>query len=382
MKKIAIISTHPIQYQVPLFKYLNKKNFNINVFFASNHGVNAKKKDHEFLRKIKWDIDKDMLSGFNYKFSKNQKNNINDFKLNFKNLENELFRGDYKFIIIMGWNNLFYLSAIYFALKYKIKIILRVETNLLFKINPLKKIIKYFILKQLFKKISYFLSIGKLNKLFYLYHGVPIKKIFDAPYFVDNSFFKKKTNFNKIKKTLKIENKKVVLFVGKLIERKNPLEFLKLAKMYKSNNKVKFLMIGDGILKKKCSDFIKEENLLNTSIIGFVNQKNLVTYYQSSDLLVMPSYYETWGLAINEAFASNTPVICSSNCSAAKDLIIYGKTGFTYQIGELEDLFNKTQKILENKEVSKKMKLNIKKKIKLFSLEKTANSILKIINEK
>ena len=56
MKKLAIITTHPIQYQIPLFKNLKKYNIEPIVFYASRHGL-KKTQDHEFLQKIKWDID-------------------------------------------------------------------------------------------------------------------------------------------------------------------------------------------------------------------------------------------------------------------------------------------------------------------------------------
>ena len=70
MKKLAIITTHPIQYQIPLFKSLKKKGIKFKVFFASKHGVVKNKIDPEFLRKVKWDINSDMLKGYESKFSK------------------------------------------------------------------------------------------------------------------------------------------------------------------------------------------------------------------------------------------------------------------------------------------------------------------------
>ena len=53
-----------------------------------------------------------------------------------------------------------------------------------------------------------------------------------------------------------------------------------------------------------------------------INQKKLREYYKISNLLVITSFYETWGLTINEAFASNLPVICSENWITGLTLII------------------------------------------------------------
>ena len=84
MKKLAIITTHPIQYQVPLFKALQKKKIDTHVFFASKHGLQKKHLDHEFLVKIKWDINTKLLDGYTSYFPKKQKYKINNFKLSFQ----------------------------------------------------------------------------------------------------------------------------------------------------------------------------------------------------------------------------------------------------------------------------------------------------------
>ncbi len=150
---------------------------------------NKKETDPEFLRKIKWNINSNLIQGYESKFSKIQKYKINDFRLNYYKIEKQLINGNYNYILILGWNNLYYLRVIRYAIKENIKIILRVETNLESTKNFFKKIIKNILLRFFFKKVSYFLSIGKLNKKFYLNHGVPNKKILPAPYFVDNKFF-------------------------------------------------------------------------------------------------------------------------------------------------------------------------------------------------
>ena len=208
------------------------------------------------------------------------------------------------------------------------------------------------------------------------------KKILPAPYFVDNDFFNLRLNKSMIKKKLQLKEKKIILFVGKLIKRKNPFEFLKLAELNKNNPNFHFLVIGDGILKRKCTEYIKSCNLKNITLVGFVNQKKLREYYKISDLIIITSLYETWGLTINEAFAANVPVVCSKSCGASIDLVENGKTGFIYKTGNVNFLNKKIKLILNNKKLSSEMIKNIKIKIKNYSLKQTLNSIYKILNEK
>lgn len=380
MKKLAIITTHPIQYQVPLFKNLKKYNLKPIVFFASKHGID-KKFDHEFLNMISWDINSNLLSGYKSYFSNNQKYSVNDFRLSFKNIEKILLKENIDFILVLGWNNIHYLKSIYYSYKHKFQIILRVETNLYSTKSLLKKIIKKIFLRFFFNLFDKFLYIGKLNKNFYLKNNVPLKKLVSAPYFVDNEFFDLKISKFKVKKKLKIKEKKVVLFVGKLLSRKNPLEFIRLAEKFRNKNDIIFLVIGSGEMKKECQEYIKKKELKNILLMGFVNQKQIREFYWISDLLVVPSYYETWGLNINEAFASKTPVICSYNCGASVDLVEQGKTGFKYRVGDLSDLYKKTYKILNNQKLYKMMIKKIKIKIEKYNVDKTLKSINKIINE-
>ena len=89
-------------------------------------------------------------------------------------------------------------------MRNKKKLILRAENNLKQKNSLLTKIVKIILFRIFFKFFDYFLSIGKLNKEFYLSYGVKKYKIYNAPYFVDNDFFKIKINKKLIKKKLKL----------------------------------------------------------------------------------------------------------------------------------------------------------------------------------
>jgi glycosyltransferase involved in cell wall biosynthesis len=381
MKKIAIITTHVIQYQVPLFKILQDKNIKADIFFASKHGLRSIHKDHEFKIKFNWDAGKDYLKGYQSYFPKKQKSKINDFKLSFEGIEKIIKKNSYDALILLGWSNLHYLNAFWIAKKNNIKIILRAENNLEQKTFFIKAYIKFFILKFFFKHIDFFLSIGKLNNKFYVHHKVKKKKILKAPYFVDNAFFDKKKNTG-FKKKSEYDKKKLILFVGKLINRKRPLDFLKLAKLNSTDQSLHFIMIGDGNLKKKCKEFIKNKKMKNVTLVGFINQKELSQYYSIGDLFVMTSDYETWGLTINEAMAANIPVICSNKCGAHHDLIKNNKTGYTYVCGDISDLNKKLKLLINNKKLLTKMKHNTKKIISRFTAKKTAEAIKIILNDK
>ena len=376
-RKLGIFTTHPIQYQVPLFKTLERsKNIDPYIFYASNHGIKPKI-DKGFNKKFAWDID--LLSGYKHKFIGSYNNNVNSFLLNSNKIKKEIVKSNFDATIIFGWNNIFYLKSIIFSFFYSKKLILRVENNLLKKENLLKKFLKKVFLFLFFKCFDYFLYIGKQNYEFYCRNGVSKKKLFPAPYFVDNNFFKKKN------KKFNTKTKKEVIFIfsGKFIERKKPMDILKaLNSPTLKKYSYKFIFLGEGKLKKKCIEFCKKNNLTNVLFLGFVNQKQISKYYNLSDVVVMPSEYETWGLSVNEAMASGCACLVSKETGCSKNLVRtkgISQNGLIFDSGDIKTLSLKIKYFIDNKNKISKWKKNSVNIINKYTLNETINSIKKII---
>ena len=376
-KKIGIFTTHPIQYQVPLFRSLRKeKNIDSYIFYASDHGLKSKT-DKEFNKKFAWNVN--LTSGYKYKFIGSKNSNVNSFFLNSNKIKEEIIEAGFDATIIFGWNSIYYLKSIIYSLFYSKKVVLRVENNLCKKENLYKRFLKKIFLFLFFKLFDHFLYIGKHNYEFYRRNGVEKKKLLPSPYFVDNNFFELKSK----KKNYKKKNKLVFIFSGKFIERKKPLDILKaLTSPILKKYNYKFIFLGDGVLKKNCIQFCKKNNLKNILFLGFVNQKEIVKYYNLSDVIVMPSEYETWGLSINEAMASGCACIVTKETGCAKDLVkTKGKNqnGLIFDCGDISSLAFKIKYFLDNKKIISRWKKNSISIIKEYSLNKTVNSINKII---
>lgn len=100
-----------------------------------------------------------------------------------------------------------------------------------------------------------------------------------------------------------------LLFVGRLAEQKNPLEFLEIVRELKNMNvPVKARMLGQGVLKEKCQDYISNYRLDDcVTMQGFVDCP--YDYMNEGEILVMPSRWEGFGLVAVEALAFGMPVI-------------------------------------------------------------------------
>ena len=388
-KNLFFINTHPIQYFAPLYKFIESKNyFNQKIFFLSDHGVSGEF-DKEFNSSFKWDIP--ILDGYKFEFLKNNSFNPGVYKGFFGIVNYSIFKKIYSIkkksiIVIHGWSPISCFFSIIISKLFGHITCLRAETplshelhNSKLKIFFRKIILKFF----LFRFIDFFLFIGNQNKKFYEFYGVDRKKLIFTPYSVDNNRFSKlyksnKHNKNNIKIDLGFDiNQKILLFSGKLIEKKNPIDLLN-AVIKLNNNNLHVLFLGDGILREKIDHLAEQHNFKNYTITGFVNQSEIHNYYLISDLFIMCSGIgETWGLSTNEAMNFGLPIILSNLTGSSSDLV--KNNGYIFKTGNIKELAQKIKLFFESSnDQTKKMSKNSIKIINEYSYSKILRGLKNI----
>ena len=358
---LIIVATHPIQYQVPIWKELAKRsNIDFEVLYLTSHGVEPSY-DIQFGKTIKWDID--LLEGYPSRFSEvhcpKKITNFWSAKLP-KDFKSKIKSRETTHILLLGWNvRAFIEIAMLSSMKRKF-FWLRAESNDL-KVNQslIKNNFKKLFLKYFFSRIDRFLTIGKANKRLYENFGITNSKFYSAPYCIENRRFEfqaklNQKNRNSIRNYWNIKsNSFCILFVGKFIAKKRPgdiIEAVESLKKIDPYNKYHILFVGTGTLEgdlKKNSNVVFENNnkvgsnslFPTASFTGFVNQSKISEAYVAADLLVLPSEAdETWGLVVNEAMASGLPCVASDACGSSEDLVEEINPQFRYPLGEIESL--------------------------------------------
>ena len=381
--KLAILVSHPIQYQCPFFKMLvQEANIDLTVLFCSDWGLKTYH-DEKFGQSFKWDIP--LLDGYKYKFLKNISplpNVSTFFGLINREIIDELKNNKYDVIWIHGWSNFTNWIAIITAFKLNIPILMRGETNLLQELALVKNFIKKLILKALFNKISGFLSIGIYNTQFYKAYGIPVKKIFFVPYTVNNEFFISKAD-ELIPRKLELKEKygipkdlSVILFSGKLIDNKKPVDLLKAYEIVSKEIKAALVYAGDGELRDEMEHYIKTHNLKNVYLMGFKNQMELPEFYAIADIFVLPSRFEPWGLVVNEAMCFSLPVIVSDQVGAGGDLVKGEKNGYIFPAGDIKALSNFLKDLLKDETKQLKFGQNSKEIINKWSYKEDTIGIV------
>ena len=372
--RLAVIITHAIQYQVPLYKEFTKhSNIDINVYYFCKWGSHEYY-DPQLGKKMKWDVP--MLDGYKYKFLLNLSpldTPDKFFGLINPGIIKELVLNKYDAVIIHGYAIFSYLLAYLGAWISGTPILFRGEVVQRDNRSFMKSLIKDMFLKILFKNTGAFLSIISKSTDFYKHYGVPDNKIYYAPYSVDNDYFtiesqKWRDDKGRIKAELGYEkDQPLILFVGKLVERKRPFDLLD-------------AFVGDGKLKTELKMFCNNEKLYNVRFTGFINQAELPKYYGISDIFVLPSTSdEVSPVVINEAMCCGLPVVVSDDIPSAGDYVKNGINGYIYTSGDVEELSQILKELLTNLSNNHIMGIASSNLIAKFGNEQTLNTISKAI---
>ena len=384
-KKLAIITTHPIQYNAPLFQLLNERgNIDLKVFYTWGQSKEGPLYDPGFNKTFAWDIP--LTEGYIHEFIKNISNKPGTksfFGIINKGLIKNIKKYDPDAILIFGWSFYSHLKLIiHFA--GKAKIIFRGDSTLLNEPNhfSIKKLLRRIFLKWVYSHVDYSLYVGKANKDYFIAHGLRNNQLHFAPHAIDNLRFigdddllNEKASKWRIKLGFAKENI-VLLFAGKLEYVKAP-DILIREFLSTTSQNLRLLIVGNGEMESNLREMASNDNRI--VFLDFQNQKTMPILYRMADIFVLPSRSETWGLAINEAMSSGRPVIVSDKVGCHLDLVQRRITGFIFNSSKPEEL-TRIMDELSSKEMLNEMGLQAKQKTLEYNYEKTCKTIEQILN--
>lgn len=147
-------------------------------------------------------------------------------------------------------------------------------------------------------------------------------------------------------------DRKAFLFLGQLIHRKG-VDLLLKAFSNISNENWCLIIVGSGELKAELENLVKKLNISEERILFYpsVNSDEICNILKISDVFVLPSRNDGWGVVLNEAASLEKPIIASDTVGAAWHLIEDGLNGYKFRSDNFKDLQNKME-IYTNEEVS------------------------------
>ena len=180
----------------------------------------------------------------------------------------------------------------------------------------------------------------------------------------------------------KKDEKTNIIWVGRFIKEKHPEDVIKLAKKLKTNGyKFQIKMLGNGVLFEKTKKQIDKYNLNKEIIlVGSVSSDKVRKYMEKANIFICTSdRTERWGVVLNEAMNSGCVSIAYKNIGAVPFLIKNNENGFSYS--NFKDMYNKTVKVIDNKELQEKIGKNAYREIaEVWTAKNAANNLELLIN--
>ena len=385
--RILLVSSHPVQYASPLFRQMAAHpRLQITVAYCSLQGAESGL-DPEFGCDVKWDVP--LLDGYPWMQLRNWSRRPGLGR--FCGLVNPSLwkiisqRSHDAVVIYTGYRYASFWIALAAAKLARVPILFGTDASSLRARDGArwKALVKRYLWPWFFRTADQMIvpSTATFNLMMSL--GFPNERLTMTPFVVDNHWWESETarlDREEVRAKWSLPADSVVVaFCAKLQPWKRPLDMLRaFAKISATNS---FLLVaGDGPLRK---DMESEAAALGVAervrMLGFVNQTQLPSVYRASDVFVLPSDYEPFGLVVNEAMLCGCAVAVSDRVGAGPDLVQAGITGFVFPCGDVESLAQILRELADDPARIQTLGVAASKRMQTWSFSEHVSGLLEAI---
>jgi glycosyltransferase involved in cell wall biosynthesis len=342
--RLAVVTSHPIQYNAPWFRFIARHAIpDLRVFYLWNGGVSSTF-DHGFGRDVRWDIP--LLDGYQYEMVDNRSRNPGTRSpsgLHNPKLSRRLAAFHPDAILFFGYHYRTCYQFLVSRRRPRVPLLFRGDSHRLAGDHRAFPGLRRAWTRAVFREFSAFLFVGAANRAYFKSHGVPDDHLFRAPHAVDNErFWADPEAAGREASRMKAEyginpTSRVILFAGKFESKKRPADLIAAFRRLELP-RTTLVFVGSGELENSLRAHAGDRR--DIVFIPFQNQAAMPGVYMLGDVFVLPSYGpgESWGLAVNEAMCMSRPVIVSTHVGCAQDLVEPGRNGLVFEAGDVEDL--------------------------------------------
>lgn len=275
---------------------------------------------------------------------------------------------DFDRIIICGYAHPTELLALAYLKLRRIPYVMEVDGGLIREDGKLQKLVKTWAVRG----AELYLSSGKPTTEYLVHYGADESRVRCYPF---ASWFASELPSSvptlqdrySCRAELGMQEEKIVLSIGQFIPRKGFDVLLKAAKDLPKN--VGVYIVGSEPTQEYIA--LREElNLKNVHFVGFQAKESLSKFYTASDLFVLPTREDIWGLVINEAMAFGLPIVTTDRCVAGLELVREGVNGYIVPADDAQALTNAMKTAIDNE--SDAMRLSAFHAISGYTIENMA----------
>jgi glycosyltransferase involved in cell wall biosynthesis len=287
-------------------------------------------------------------------------------------------------ILCGGYNYVASWQALWWARAHKVPFLLWSESNA----KDLRRghAVIEFLKSSFLRKCSGFVVPGRAAQE-YLCADKKIMEgaLFTAPNAVDNDLFAAgasaaRQNAAALRRELGLP-KRYFLFTGRLVREKGVFELLSAyAKLNESiRGQVGLVLVGDGVSRRQLEQQATSISPGAIKFAGFAQREQLAIYYGLAEMLVLPTYADTWGLVVNEAMACGLPVILSQSAGCASELMREHWNGLLVPPRDVPSLTFAMSSLAEQPDLCVAMGANSAKHIARYSPTEWSRGIAQMI---
>ena len=381
--KLAILSTHPIQYHAPWFRGLAvHPDLNIHVYFC--HKATPEEQGRAgFGVAFDWDVP--VLEGYPHTFLRNiakQPGHGSFAGFDTPEIGAIIREGRYDAVLVNGWNYKSAWQAIWAAWQSDVRVFVRGDSHLHAPRSLPVRLTKLLLYRRFIPRFDACLAAGEWSREYFAYYGAHPDRIFLVPHVIDFDYMvsesrRFQTERSELREQWGLREDSVVfIFVGKFTPVKRPLDFVHAVRdASRQKSSVQALMVGDGPLRETCENFVRSYHVPVT-FTGFLNQSQITRAYVVGDVLVLPSAGETWGMVVNEAMACGRPCLVSDRVGCGPDLVVPEKTGVTFPHCNVPALVASMLKLARNPSQIAVMGVKARKHLQNYSIEVAVEGVL------
>lgn len=163
--------------------------------------------------------------------------------------------------------------------------------------------------------------------------------------FVDIEKFKRVEDCT-YRKHLASKDEKILVHVSNFRKVKRVPDTIRILSAVRKSVNAKLLLVGDGPDRSNCERLVRELDL-EKYVLFLGKQDGLAQILSASDIFLMPSQSESFGLSALEAMSCSVPVV-SSSVGGLPELVVHNKTGYIAEIGDIERMAKYTVELLTN----------------------------------
>ncbi len=332
--RLAIVSTHPIQYHAPLFQALGESRaVHPRVFFTWSQTAGAGVEDPGFGKTIAWDIP--LLEGYEHEFVPNVARRPGSGRfwgLRNPELTHRIESWRAEAVLVFGWNSASHLGALR-HFKGRIPVFFRGDSTLLAGGGAWRARMRRAVLSWVYRHIDVAIAVGSNNRDYFRWSGVREERIAFAPHAIDTERFSDPDGEHSARAARwRVElgiapPARAILYAGKLTPTKNLPRLVRA--FCGAGTPGHLILVGNGPLEPQLRALAGGR--ADVHFLPFQNQRAMASVYRLGDVFALPSLGETWGLAVNEAMACGRPVVVSDRVGGARDLVNEGVNGWVFE---------------------------------------------------